>query len=84
MAIAKQVQTRLFPQRQRQIRTLVYADDTVERLGPTCTVVGLFDKWDCTIEERELAAGDAVLLYTDSVTEALNGERAEFGDKRLL
>lgn len=44
MAIAKQVQNRLFPERQLQTRTLVYADDTVERLGLTCTVVGLFDK----------------------------------------
>jgi hypothetical protein len=24
-------------------------------------VVGLFDKWDCAMEERELAPGDAVL-----------------------
>ena len=36
------------------------------------------------MEERELPPGDAVLLYTDGVPEALNGERAEFGHKRLL
>jgi len=59
-------------------------DDTVERLGATCTVVGLFDKWDCAMEERELAPGDAVLLYTDGITEALNGEGEEFGEERLL
>ena len=36
------------------------------------------------MEERELPPGDAVLLYSDGVPKALNGERAEFGDKRLL
>src|SRR5215469_15714160 len=55
-----------------------------ERLGATCTVVGLFEKWDCAIEEREMAPGDAILLYTDGVTEALNGEGEEFGEERLL
>src|SRR5215471_3298894 len=63
---------------------LLRGDDTVERLGATCTVVGLFEKWDCAMEERELAPGDAVLLYTDGVTEALNGEGEEFGEGRVL
>jgi len=56
----------------------------LERLGSTCTVVGLFEKWECMMEERELAPGDALLLYTDGVTEALNGEGEEFGEERLL
>jgi serine phosphatase RsbU (regulator of sigma subunit)/catechol 2,3-dioxygenase-like lactoylglutathione lyase family enzyme len=63
---------------------LVCGDDRLERLGATCTVVGLFEKWECTMEERELAPGDALLLYTDGVTEALNGEGEEFGEERLL
>jgi sigma-B regulation protein RsbU (phosphoserine phosphatase) len=63
---------------------LLRGDDGLERLGATCTVVGLFEKWDCTMEERELAPGDAVLLYTDGVTEALNGEGEEFGEEGLL
>jgi serine phosphatase RsbU (regulator of sigma subunit)/catechol 2,3-dioxygenase-like lactoylglutathione lyase family enzyme len=63
---------------------LLQGDDGLERLWPTCTVVGLFDKWDCAMEERTLAPGDAVLLYTDGVTEALNGEGEEFGEERLL
>jgi serine phosphatase RsbU (regulator of sigma subunit) len=63
---------------------LLRGDDRLERLGATCTVVGLFEKWDCTMEERELAPGDAVLLYTDGVTEALTGEGEEFGEERLL
>ena len=63
---------------------LLRGDDSLERFGATCTVVGLFEKWDCTMEERELAPDDAVLLYTDGVTEALNGEGEEFGEERLL
>ena len=63
---------------------LLRGDDSLERLGATCTVVGLFEKWECMMEERELAPGDAILLYTDGVTEALNGEGEEFGEQRLL
>jgi serine phosphatase RsbU (regulator of sigma subunit)/catechol 2,3-dioxygenase-like lactoylglutathione lyase family enzyme len=63
---------------------LVRGDDSWEQLGATCTVVGLFEKWECAMEERELAPGDAILLYTDGVTEALNGEGEEFGEERLL
>ncbi|HEX7959912.1 MAG TPA: SpoIIE family protein phosphatase [Terriglobales bacterium] len=59
-------------------------DDSLERLSATCTVVGLFEKWDCDLEERQLAPGDAVLLYTDGITEALNDEGEEFGEERLL
>jgi serine phosphatase RsbU (regulator of sigma subunit) len=63
---------------------LLRGDDRVERLGATCTVVGLFEKWDCAMEDRVLAPGDAILLYTDGVTEAMNGEGQEFGEERLL
>jgi serine phosphatase RsbU (regulator of sigma subunit) len=63
---------------------LLRGDDGLERLGSTCTVVGLFESWDCAMEERVLAPGDAVVLYTDGVTEALNDEGEEFGEDRLL
>jgi phosphoserine phosphatase RsbU/P len=63
---------------------LLRGDGGLERLESTCTVVGLFESWDCAMEERELAPGDTVLLYTDGVTEALNDEGEEFGEDRLL
>src|SRR6516164_2739295 len=63
---------------------LLRGDNGLERLRSTCTVVGLFEKWDCVMEERELAPGDAVLLYTDGVKEALNDAGEEFGEERLL
>lgn len=63
---------------------LLRRDDSLERLEATSTVVGLFEKWEFMMEELELAPGDRILLYTDGVTEALNGEGEEFGEQRLL
>jgi len=63
---------------------LLRGDGGLEKLGATCTVVGLFENWECAMEERELTPGDAILLYTDGVTEALNDEGEEFGEARLL
>ena len=58
-------------------------DGNIERLDATGTVVGLFEEWDCGIEERTLASGDTLLLYTDGVTEASNDAGEEFGEQRL-
>ena len=63
---------------------LLRGGDGLERLGATCTVVGMFEKWDCAMEERVLAPGDAVLFYTDGVTEAMTDEGDELGEERLL
>src|SRR5215469_9848914 len=63
---------------------LLRGNGGLERLESTCTVVGLFENWDCEMEECETAAGDAILLYTDGITEAVNGEGEEFGEERLL
>ena len=63
---------------------LLRGSDGLERLGATCTVVGLFENWHCAMEERELSPGDALLLYTDGVTEAVNRDGEEFGEERLL
>jgi sigma-B regulation protein RsbU (phosphoserine phosphatase) len=56
----------------------------VERLGPTATVVGLFDQWECTVAETRLAPGDTLVLYTDGITEAANAAGEEFGESRLV
>jgi sigma-B regulation protein RsbU (phosphoserine phosphatase) len=56
----------------------------VERLGSTCTVMGLFEDWHCEIAEVQLAPGDMLVLYTDGVTEAANADGEEFGESRLL
>src|ERR1035437_712571 len=56
----------------------------VERLGSTCTVMGLFEDWHCEIAEVQLAPGDMLVLYTDGVTEAANADGEEFGESHLL
>jgi sigma-B regulation protein RsbU (phosphoserine phosphatase) len=55
----------------------------VERLQPTCTVLGLFDRWECSLAEAQLAPGDTLVMYTDGVTEAASEAGEEFGEDRL-
>jgi serine phosphatase RsbU (regulator of sigma subunit) len=63
---------------------LLRQDGTLERLDSTCTVLGLFKEWDCSIGERPLFAGDTLALYTDGITESFNDAGEEFGEQRLV
>ncbi|MGC2526956.1 MAG: SpoIIE family protein phosphatase [Candidatus Acidiferrum sp.] len=63
---------------------IVRQDDSLDRLDPTATVLGIFKKWDCEIGERTLRPGDTLALYTDGITEAFNEARDEFGEARLI
>jgi serine phosphatase RsbU (regulator of sigma subunit)/catechol 2,3-dioxygenase-like lactoylglutathione lyase family enzyme len=63
---------------------LLRRDDTLDRLGSTCTVLGLFKEWDCSIGESSVFPGDTLVLYTDGVTEAFNDRGEEFGEQRLV
>jgi serine phosphatase RsbU (regulator of sigma subunit)/catechol 2,3-dioxygenase-like lactoylglutathione lyase family enzyme len=63
---------------------LLRRDGALERLDSTCPVLGLFQAWDCSIDERMLCPGDTLALYTDGVTEAFNDAGEEFGDQRLI
>jgi serine phosphatase RsbU (regulator of sigma subunit)/uncharacterized glyoxalase superfamily protein PhnB len=63
---------------------LLRADDTLERLRSTSTVLGLFEEWNCDVEERQFCTGDVLALYTDGVTEAFNDAEEEFGEERLV
>jgi serine phosphatase RsbU (regulator of sigma subunit)/predicted enzyme related to lactoylglutathione lyase len=63
---------------------LLRCDGTLERLASTATVLGLFEKWDCTLEERRLFPGDTLLVYTDGITESFNAAGEEFGEQRLI
>jgi serine phosphatase RsbU (regulator of sigma subunit) len=63
---------------------LLRGDDSMERLGSTCTVLGLFKEWDCALGENDFHAGDTLLLYTDGVTEAFNDAGDDFGERRLM
>jgi serine phosphatase RsbU (regulator of sigma subunit) len=63
---------------------LLRGDNNVERLDSTATVLGLFEEWDCAIEERQLFPGDVLAVYTDGITESFNSVYEEFGEDRLI
>ena len=63
---------------------LLRRDNNLERLDSTCTVLGLFEEWECSIEGRELFSGDTLALYTDGITESCNAAGEEFGEQRLI
>ena len=56
----------------------------LQRLDSTCTVLGLFPDWACSILECSIDCGDTLALYTDGVTESLNDVDQEFGEDRLV
>jgi serine phosphatase RsbU (regulator of sigma subunit) len=62
---------------------LLRGNNTLVRLDSTCTVLGLFREWDCSIGECHLLCGDSIVLYTDGVTESFNVAGEEFGEQRL-
>jgi serine phosphatase RsbU (regulator of sigma subunit) len=62
---------------------LVRAGGKVESLNTTSMPVGMMPGAPFAEEERVLAPGDRIVLYTDGVTEAQNAEEDFFGKKRL-
>jgi serine phosphatase RsbU (regulator of sigma subunit) len=63
---------------------LFRADGTLERLGSTTTVIGLFPRWECGSRSVNLAPGDLLVVYSDGVTESLDHRNEEFGEERLI
>jgi serine phosphatase RsbU (regulator of sigma subunit) len=63
---------------------LMRPDGEVERLESTSGLLGLFEEWDCSIQEQELAPGDVLALYTDGITEASDERGEEFGEGSLI
>jgi serine phosphatase RsbU (regulator of sigma subunit) len=63
---------------------LLRTNGGVERLRPTATVLGLFERWECTLAEVGFSPDDILALYTDGVTEAPSAAGEDFGECRLL
>jgi serine phosphatase RsbU (regulator of sigma subunit) len=63
---------------------IIGADNSCQRLDSTGTLLGLFEKWDCSISECQLRPGDMLALYTDGITEACNQQGEGFGENSLL
>jgi len=63
---------------------LLRADGSVERLGVTAGVIGLFTPWECCTSTVGLATGDTLVVFTDGASEASLDGGEEFGEDRLL
>lgn len=63
---------------------ILRANGAVEELESNCTVIGLFEDWECRLSRAELGKGDLVAIYTDGVTESSDVREAEFGQQRLI
>jgi serine phosphatase RsbU (regulator of sigma subunit)/predicted enzyme related to lactoylglutathione lyase len=63
---------------------LLREDGSLERLGSTSTVLGLFKEWDCATGECLFMCGDTFALYTDGITESFDDAGEEFGEQRLI
>ncbi len=63
---------------------LLRQDGSLERMGSTSTVLGLFKEWDCSTGECPLLCGDTFALYTDGITESFDDAGEEFGEQRLV
>ena len=55
----------------------------VTLMNSSCPPIGMFSEEICELASADLAAGDALVLYTDGVTEAQNPLGEEFGTQRL-
>lgn len=63
---------------------LIKADGTIEQLPLSKDiVVGALDDFQFSEETLQLEHDDTLLLYTDGVTEAINVNDEEYGEKRL-
>ncbi|HVP48264.1 MAG TPA: PP2C family protein-serine/threonine phosphatase [Bryobacteraceae bacterium] len=62
---------------------LLRGDGTVERLKATALVIGIFDRWECSVRQVQLGPGDVLAIFSDGVTEAMRGEE-EFGEARFI
>jgi len=62
---------------------LLRRDGALDRLPATATVIGAFEKWEGSVGEVQLAAGDLLVVFSDGVSEAARGEE-EFGEGRLI
>lgn len=64
---------------------LIYraASGRCEAITSTGVAVGLFKGADFAGAAARLEPGDVLVLYTDGITEAINGDEDEFGEERL-
>lgn len=63
---------------------LVRAHGPAQALDAKGAVLGVFPDWQYENSNVRLTPGDALLLFTDGITEAASSDDEEFGEERLL
>ena len=63
---------------------VLHRDGSIESLSEGGPVLGVFQDAVYLRGTTELQSGDCLLLFTDGVTEAMNGVGEEFGEDRLM
>lgn len=63
---------------------LVHSDGSILMPASYSGVLGLFSHWTYQNSEVQLQPGDCLVLMTDGVLEAANGDEEEFGYQRLI
>jgi len=63
---------------------LLKADGSVRGIGDPGRALGVFDDPGLRQQEARLSPGDALVLYTDGVTEARSPDGGFFGEERLM
>lgn len=63
---------------------LLSRDGQIEPISATGLPLGMFPTQKFSVENLKLRSGDAILLYTDGVLEALNSNDEEYGMSRLV
>src|SRR5882672_4372425 len=62
---------------------LLFSASGVRKLETGGMIVGLFPSASYQQEDVQLAAGDALAIFSDGVSEALNGSGEEYGEARI-
>ena len=63
---------------------LTHQDGTQFRLDQGGLILGAFQESAYGQGQIDLRPGDRLVMFTDGITEAVNGEQEEFGEKRLV
>jgi sigma-B regulation protein RsbU (phosphoserine phosphatase) len=63
---------------------IFHQDGAHERLSEGGGVLGVFPQQSFSMGAVDLISGDRIVMFTDGVTEAPNGDAEEFGESRLL
>jgi len=63
---------------------LINPKKDVTQLTKGGTVLGFMEDYQFEEESVELQTGDTIIIYSDGITEAMNGKDEEYGEEKLL